>query len=260
MERKVDYIEPMPGGSGNTQARLRTGLPERSTEIQYPIRYSRTQVHQPSAALLECNRILHEGSDKDVVYAYKMLRTQVLKKLRDNGWNSVGLIGARAQQGATLTAINLAMAIAMDPRHTALLVDLNLRNPAVHRYFGYEPALGVEDILLGSASVESVLFNPGVEGLLVLPARAPCLNSSELLSGPEMHRLILELKQRYASRIIVFDLPPVLEAEDSISFAEYYDAGLLVIADGITSRADIERTASLVGRKPMLGSVFNNAI
>lgn len=257
MERKIDYIDPIPAVT-STQARTRAAPTDSSTDIRYPIRYSRTAVHQPSARLLEKNRILHGSSNPDMVYAYKLLRTQVLKKLQANGWNSVGMIGARSGQGASLTAINLALAIAMDPRHTALLVDLNLRNPAVHRYFDFEPEHGVEDILNKAARVEDVLFNPGVEGLLVLPARAPCTNSSELLGCQEMHRLIQEMKQRYASRVIIFDLPPVLEAEDGIACADYYDAGLLVIADGVTAGVDIERIAHLVERKPILGSVFNN--
>lgn len=257
MERKIDYMESIPAGS-SMHARARHVPPDTNSEIQYPIRYSRTAVHQPCARLLESQRVLHERSNPEMVYAYKLLRTQVLKKLQDNDWNSVGMIGARSGQGATLTAINLALAIAMDPRHTALLVDLNLRNPAVHRYFGFEPEHGVEDVLNKAARVEDALFNPGVEGLLVLPARASCTNSSELLGCQEMNRLILEMKQRYSSRVIIFDLPPVLEAEDGIACADYYDAGLLVITDGVTASVDIERIAHLLGRKPMLGSVFNN--
>ena len=60
-----------------------------------------------------------------------MLRTQVLQRVRLHGLRTIGVISAVDSEGKTLTAINLAIAVAADLGHTALLIDLDLRNPSI---------------------------------------------------------------------------------------------------------------------------------
>lgn len=228
-------------------------------EIQYPIRYTRTKVHDPLPSVLEQNRVIGASTNASISYAYKILRTQVVRKIQSNGWNSIAVLAARSGEGATLTAVNLAISIAMDPRHTVLLVDLNFKRPAVHRYFGYQPEVGIEDILLRNASLEKALFNPGVEGLLVLPCCGKISGSSELLNSKAMMNLIVDIKSRYHSRIVILDLPPLLEADDALACSAYFDAGLLVLSEGASLVDDLAQTAKLLDGKPLLGSVFNNA-
>lgn len=229
-------------------------------DIQYPIRYSRSRVHRPLPSMLKKNRILTVQSDAGVAYAYKLLRTQVFTKLQGSGYNSIAVLAGRASEGATLTAINLAISIALDPRATVLLVDLNLRNPSVHRYFGYEPALGVADVLTGSARLEDVLFNPGIEGMLVLPGAHPVSGSSELLATQAAENFVRDIRSRYPSRIVIFDLPPLLEAEDAIVAMPFYDASLVIIRDSHSKGDDLLRMAELLRGKPIIGTVLNDAV
>lgn len=231
----------------------------RHSNIQYPIRYSRTCVYQPALSLLKKNRILTDQSDSDVAYAYKLLRTQVLSKLEGTGYNSIAVLAGRSGDGATLTAINLAISIALDPRATVLLVDLNLRDPSIHRYFGYDPTVGVADVLAESARMEDALFNPDIEGLLVLPGCGRVLGSSELLATQAAGNLVRDIKSRYSSRIVIFDLPPLLEAEDAIVAMPFYDASVVVIRDSHSRNDDMLRMAELLKGRPIMGSVLNNA-
>lgn len=236
-----------------------TGSVSTGSSLQYPIHYETTQVHPVSSDWLQQHRILNEASDPAVLQAYKLLRTQVLKKLRDNHWNSMAVLSARSGQGSTLTAINLAISIAMEFRHTAMLVDFNLRRPGIHSYFNYEPVLGVSDYILHGTDIREMLFSPGVESLVVLPGREAFDHSSERLMSPDVQQLVAEIKQRYSSRIIIFDLPPVLEADDAVAFLDQFDAGLLVVEEGKTKKPDIAAVADLIGNKPLLGTVLNNA-
>jgi protein-tyrosine kinase len=96
---------------------------------------------QLSEQVRQNERILPPGASGPHGAAYKMLRTQVLRRLDQLGATTLGVMSARASEGKTLTAINLAIAIAADPARTVLLVDFDLRNPNVHRRFGYEPTI-----------------------------------------------------------------------------------------------------------------------
>jgi Mrp family chromosome partitioning ATPase len=74
-----------------------------------------------------------------------------------------------------------------------------------------------------------------------------------------MVSLVEELKARYASRIIVFDLPPVLSADDAMAFSPLVDAVLLVVADGKTTRVQTERALEHLSDTHVLGTVLNQA-
>ena len=207
---------------------------------------------------LEGERILPAGAAGRHGAPYKMLRTQVLRRLDKLGANSLAVVGTAADTGKTLTAINLAVAIAADPERHALLVDLDLRRPRVHRRFGIEPVSGIDDHLRrGTPIRESLVRIAGYDRLVVLPAREPSPDSSELLSAMRTEELIAEMRGRYEDRVLVFDLPPVLQADDALAFAKHVQAVLVVVGEGRTRRDDLLRTIELLGDVPIIGTVLN---
>jgi Mrp family chromosome partitioning ATPase len=75
-----------------------------------------------------------------------------------------------------------------------------------------------------------------------------------------MRALVDEVKHRYPSRIVVFDLPPVLTSADVLAFGPFLDALLLVTGEGMTRRHDLEESiVRLKGAVPILGTVLNQA-
>jgi Mrp family chromosome partitioning ATPase len=192
--------------------------------------------------------------------AYKLLRTQVLRRLDQLQANTLAVISPAAGAGKTLTAINLAIAIAADLRRTALIVDMDLRNPGVHRTLGFEPALGIEDCLQDDRPVqEAIVRVVGYERLAVLPARSAVEHSSELLTSERAARLVAELRARYANRVIIFDLPPVLLADDALAFSRSVQAGLMVVGEGRTKRDDVMRSMVLLRDLTIVGTVLNGS-
>jgi len=207
---------------------------------------------------LERERILPPAAAGANGGPYKMLRTQVLRRLDKLGVNSLAVVGTAADTGKTLTAINLAIAIAAEPERTALLVDLDLRRPRVHRRFGIEPSVGVDDCLRSERPLhEAMVRVAGYERLVILPARQSSLDSSEVLSTRRTEALILEMRERYRDRILVFDLPPVLQADDALAFAKHVQAVLVVVGEGRTRRDDLLRTLELLRDVPNIGTVLN---
>ncbi|MGO9803440.1 MAG: CpsD/CapB family tyrosine-protein kinase [Steroidobacteraceae bacterium] len=217
-----------------------------------------TRVVQIDPLHLENERILPPGAAGVNGVPYKMLRTQVLQRLDRLSVNSLAVVGAAADTGKTLTAINLAIAIAADAERTALLIDLDLRRPSIHRRFGIEPQVGIDDCLRRTRPLQEAMVRvDGYERLVILPARERSLDSSELLSTRRTEETIVELRNRYRDRILVFDLPPVLQADDALAFARHAQAALIVVGEGRTRRDDLLRTIDLLRDLPIVGTVLN---
>jgi Mrp family chromosome partitioning ATPase len=141
-----------------------------------------------------------------------------------------------------------------------LLVDLNLREPGVHRRLGFEPVAGVEQCLRGQRPVEDVIVRVAdYERLAVMPAREPVEHSSELLSSQAAAALLSELRTRYNNRIMIFDLPPVLHTDDALAFSRVVQAGLVVVSDERTRTEQLKRSLALLGELPIIGTVLNAA-
>src|SRR3990172_1538446 len=203
------------------------------------ITYSQTRVEPVSPTVLHARRVITGTETDEVTAAYKMLRTQVLQRMVAKNWNALAITSPGPGQGKTLTAINLAISLAREVHHTVLLVDLDMRRPSIHRYLGLSVQFGISDVLTNGTPLQQVLVNPGIERLVVLPGREPLHNSSEMLASPRMKQLVKDLKSRYTTRMILFDLPPLLSADDALAFAPYVDAALMVVAEGQTTRDEL---------------------
>ncbi len=224
------------------------------------VSYTRTRTVKVANKVLRENRIITGIGDGHFKDAYKILSTQVLQRLRENSWNVLAITSPGAGEGKTLTAINLAASLAMEVDYTVLLVDANLRHPSIHEHLQLPQGKGLSEYLLDDEPVENLLVHPAeIDHLTILPGGRPLMNSSEMLNSPKMSRLVDEMKSRYASRIVIFDLPPVLSAADALAFSPYVDAALLVVEEGKSRKQDVERAVDLLGSTNIIGTVLNKA-
>lgn len=208
--------------------------------------------------LLE-NRIITDDTDPSVRTAYKMLRTRLLQRMRANGWQSLAVTSATPGDGKTLTAINLAISLAGDVNHDVCLVDLDLRHSSVARYLGMELDRGTSDCLRRKLSLEEALVRPNIERLVVLPNSQIETQSSELLSSPRMHEIAQRLVLNDPGKIVVYDLPPILSADDMLAFAPFTDAVLFVVSERSTRRTDVLKARELLENLNLIGTVLNRS-
>ncbi|MCG8325367.1 MAG: CpsD/CapB family tyrosine-protein kinase [Thiotrichales bacterium] len=230
-----------------------------TTENIERITYSQTRVQQVDERVLRKNRILGYCGNDEADTAFRMLRTQVFQKLIANDWNSLAVTSPGPGQGKTLTAINLALSLAREVNYTVLLVDFDLKRPGIHKQLGLQADAGISDFILHDKPLNQILVNPGIERLVILPGREALSNSSEMLKSRKMVQLVEELKSRYPSRIIVFDLPPLLSTDDALSFSPYVESFLLVIEEGETQQEEIEHSLSLLSGSNVMGTVLNKS-
>lgn len=188
---------------------------------------------------------------------FRLLRSNVLMQLREKNWTSIAVVAPTAECGKTFVTANLGIALAMEVNQTVLIVDADLRNPQVGWYFGLDVEKGLLDYLQTDIPVADLLVNPGFDRLVVLPGKHTTSISSEMISLPKMTSLVDELKTRYQSRIVLFDLPPLLTSDDALLFMPHFDAALLVIEDGKTTPDEVRQSLSILDQTNLVGTVLN---
>lgn len=222
------------------------------------IAYTRTRVLEVTPQVLERHR-LASVRDDTTADPFRLLRTQVLMQMRQNGWQTLALTSPNKGAGKSTVALNLAMSFAMEADYTALLVDADLRDPDIRHMLELEPGPGLVDYLLGDAALEDLLIHPNVGNLVVLPGGVPVANTSELMRSPMMADMIREMRGRYHDRLIVFDVPPILAGADTLALSAYMDATILLVEECKTLRDDIERSCELLSSSNLMGIVLNKS-
>ena len=172
----------------------------------------------------------------------------------------LGVVSALPGEGKSTVAANLAQ-ILNSAGNRALLIDADLRHPALTKRLTPNARAGLVELLNSSVTLDDVVWKDPVTEVDFLPAvlDTPIPHSAELLSSGAMARLLEALRMRY--KYIVLDFPPLAPVVDANAASEFVDKFLLVIEWGQTlpaTVADSLASAHLVQER-MLGAVLNKA-
>jgi protein-tyrosine kinase len=241
-------------------------LPAGATEEEPPIQYKPLKPFYTSTKVIHCDSdLLHRNRvvsvcTRDEADRLKILRTQILNKMSEEGKNTLMITSANPGEGKTLTAINLAISFSHQFNKTVLLVDSDIKKPTIHKYLGLEDGPGLSDCLVEKKMMTDGLVNPGMERIVILRGGSPQTNSAELLGSKKMKALLKEIKERYPERFIIFDSTPVLTSADPLVLANLVDGILLVVEAEKTKREDVLKVLEMMHNKPIIGTVFNKSL
>jgi protein-tyrosine kinase len=212
-------------------------------------------------AHLEATRIVAHNSSGAHGRYFDMLRTQVLQEFDKNSWQFLAVTSPTAGCGKTVTACNLALSISRLPERSVLLVDCDLQKPKVSEYLGLKREQGVLSVLGGSATLPEVIVRAlvGRTNMLVLPGEVCHGGSSEWMASQTMTSLLQGIRTEFRSRIVIFDLPPVLVGDDVLSILPQMDATLFIAAVGSTSVSQIKECRKHLQGTPVVRIVVNKA-
>lgn len=252
--RRGSDAEPVLAGHSSPEERamLRT-----AAETAEPVTLPKLAIDR---ARLRARKVVFPDESTAAARAYRMLRAQLLQRVRSNGLGVIGVVSSASGEGKTLTALNLALAFAADPNYSITLVDLDLRRPSLAQTLGIAPRLGLDTWLAEEHPVASVLY--GIEGfdrLSVVPTMAPLPAASEALAGARMRDLIESLRAMDGRRLLIVDLPPALLSDHVLTVSSLLDGFVLLVTEGKTLRDDVERVFELLGRDRIIGTVLNRS-
>lgn len=205
------------------------------------------------------NRIVAGGRGDPAHVPFDLLRTRMMRALKERGWRRVGITSASPGCGKTFVTANLALSVARRSSCRVIAMDFDLRIPSLAKVFGQRKPGFMEDLLTGVVTPDLHLRRVGANLALGLNA-APAGNPAELLEEPATRRAIERIEADYAPDVILFDLPPALVCDDVMAFLPRLDAVLLVAGGGVTTAAQIRACEALFGEAaPLLGVILNRA-
>ncbi|MEE9543188.1 MAG: XrtA-associated tyrosine autokinase [Thermodesulfobacteriota bacterium] len=188
---------------------------------------------------------------------YRKLRTRIFEATEKNFQNTILVTSSCKGEGKSVTAANLAAAIASKLDNTVLLVDCDLRKPTLHTYFGIEQTQGLAEYLTGKIELTDALINTGIGNMIFLPAGKPPENPAELLTSRKMRTLMDEIKNRYTNRYIILDSTPLLSTAEPSALANEADGVLLVVRERFAPRKEVEHAISILNGANILGVLLN---
>jgi protein-tyrosine kinase len=174
--------------------------------------------------------------------------------------NLILVSSANTGEGKTHTCINLALSLATERDRTVLLVDGDVPKPHISRLFGVANEPGLLDALgERPPPLDTLLIRTDIPRLSVLPAGTWSDHATELLASTRMRELCQELAIRYPDRIILFDSPPLLAATEGQAIGAAVGQTVLVIAENLTAREDVEAALSLLDDQKPVNAILNKS-
>jgi capsular exopolysaccharide synthesis family protein len=188
---------------------------------------------------------------------YRSLRTRIKRAENGRAVRTIVITSPNKGDGKSLTAANLALTMAQEFQQRVLLIDGDLRRPAVHQLFGIADQPGLTDVLMGGVELNQALVNVEQHHLTLLPAGAIPTHPAELLGSAAMRRVLDTLRNRF-DRILI-DMPPVAPLADLHILAPMADGLLMIVRAGVTPRPAIERALAGLDTTKVLGLVLNES-
>ena len=189
---------------------------------------------------------------------FRKLRTQLLGMRLPTPPKTIMVTSATDTEGKTLVSTNLATVLAHDLSSYALLVDADLRNPSLSRWFALQAGRGLSDYLTAGAGIQELLVKTNVDKLTVLPSGSFQSNPVELIGSKKMESLVREMRERYSDRYIIFDSSPLLATTEPSVLTRLVDGIILVVRAGVTPRETVLQALATVEKEKVLGIVLND--
>lgn len=211
---------------------------------------------------LASNLVMLHNPSSAVAEAYRQTRTNVLFGQNGDVVRTLMVTGPGMTDGKTVTATNLAISLAQSGKRT-LIVDADLRRPAVHSRFDVPQKPGLVEALR-SGSVGAMRTE--IENLYVLPAgdttgdamtNGAGTIAAELLGSTAMTSLLQRMKEEYD--VVIVDTPPILAATDAAVMSTQCDATLLVVRAGKTRETEMNYAVKVLSdvHAPVIGAILN---
>jgi capsular exopolysaccharide synthesis family protein len=187
---------------------------------------------------------------------YQGLRLTIERLTKTQGSQVLAITSPAAGEGKTLTAVNLAGALARESDGRVLLIDADLRRPSIATTLGLETSPGLTDVL-SSDQLELAAVAQRVQQLPLWAVTSGTPGSAihRLLRSARFDGLIQRARQEFD--VVIVDTPPLLPVFDSAVLSRIVDHMLVVVAANQTPRKLLGEALNLVDPAKVMGIVFN---
>lgn len=209
-----------------------------------------------TARLLDRARIVTAGLAEHST-AFDMMRTKVLQRMKAEGWKRIAITSADKACGKSMVAMNLAFSLSRQSELRTILVEADLRRPSLAKAMRLAPQGGFAEVLRREVPFPKSLMRVR-ENLAVLANRERSPASAELLHSDGVPSILKEIERAYRPDVMIFDLPPLMMADDALAFLGNVDCALLITSAEHTTAAQVEACVREISdRTALVGVVLN---
>jgi len=198
----------------------------------------------------------HDYKHSPMLESMRLLRSNIAFASMDKPLRTIVVTSAGSSEGKSMTSANLATVLAMDGKRVVIF-DGDLRRPTVHKLFNLQRAIGLTQVITGTATLDDALQETGVDGLWALTTGPLPPNPPEVLNSKVVQQLMVELTQRFD--YVIIDTPPSAGLSDVAVLARYVDGILMVVSADETHRGHLALSLRTLNQlaAPILGFVLN---
>jgi protein-tyrosine kinase len=248
-----EHAAPVPRRPAGAEARAPRPAPQRPTG---PV-WAELESFAPDPGVMRDNRIVTFERRDPVHATFDMMRTKAVRMMRDKGWTSLGITSPTAGCGKTTVGLNLAFSLAHQPDMRSVVMDLDLRRPAMARHLGLTKPQSMASVLQGTREIAENFVRTG-ETLAIGTSARGIRSASEILQHAVTARVLADLRTAFQPDIIIYDLPPMLVNDDVLAFLPHVDCVLLVAAAERSRLDEIDKCEQdLAEQSNVLGVILN---
>ena len=236
------------------------------------------RLHEPPKSLRAAHKlVMLAAPDSPETEAFQLLATNIEFTNIDRGAKSFMVTSANPAEGKSTTVANLAVTFARSGKRV-ILVDLDLRRPVLHRFFGLDSKPGITEVTLGRAWLDKALVriplqdapseDPDAEedypeqmggSLEVLPAGPLPPNGSEFVRSQALSDVLIRLEGR--ADIVLVDAPAMLAVSDAINLTPKVDALIVLTKIPTVRRPAVQELRRILDNAPVakVGFVLTGA-
>lgn len=186
---------------------------------------------------------------------FRKLKTKIFLRF-PNPPHSILVTSAVPQEGKTMVAVNLAMAISKEIHKKAILIDGDLRKPSIHLGKS-RTSKGLSDYLSDGVPLTEILTNSEAENLQIITAGTQTAKSSELIGSPRMGEFLKAVAECGENAYLVIDSSPVISTTEPTLLSSMVDGIILVIMADQTPKEYVQRALKSIDRQKIIGIVLN---
>lgn len=255
LQRARERRESVDTPSGKT--RRPTSELRRSTQREkVEALWDEVPMFEPSGKHMRRSRIFAADATNDSQY-FDMLRTKLLLEMRSHGWSRIAITSATPSCGKSTTACNILAGTGRQSETRAMLFDLDLRRPAIAKFFGQKPEAGFADVLEGSVDFKDQARRMHANTMVSFTDK-PRRDPAELLLKARTAELLDEIQADYKPDMMLFDMPPVLVSDETRALLKLVDAALIIAASETTTVEQIDQCEREVAEYTAVAGIVLN--
>jgi capsular exopolysaccharide synthesis family protein len=193
--------------------------------------------------------------DSPAAEAFRLLGVRLRDLARTRPLKKVLITSTIPQEGKTTVAANLAFTLARSTQQKILLLEGDVRRPALSQMLGLQGHPGICEWLRGDQKLTNCIYSVEDAGIWIMPAGSSPQNPLEVLQSVKLNALMAQLTEWFDS--VIIDSPPVLPLADTSVWMRLSDGIILVARQGISEKKQLQKGLEAIESQKLIGALLN---